>query len=157
MPSRKPSTSEEAAAIAAEMKLGRGVPPQGGRGKISRDTLSEASGVKLETLKWIEEAKSARPDDAHAAAFYDALGLTPELAPNLALARARWALDPRRPGGMPAALEALEATRHVLLEAGGSPIPLSRATIAEAARRLGGAPQASPLDRDDVDGEGQAP
>ena len=116
-PARKPS--EEAKAIARELYQARGVPdvdgkPKG-RGKISRDVLAMNSGVLPATLRWIEEAKSDNPDDRYLAWLYDHLpDANPDSTPHLALARARWTLDPRR-DGLHKARDALAQVAHALL------------------------------------------
>lgn len=125
-PSSQPDTqpvkepSPQARAIARELAYARGVPlaedgTHKGRGTISRDKLALAAGVLPATLRWIEEARSDNPDDAFLAALYDQLpDANPTDTPHLALARARWALDPRNQG-VDAASARLAEVADVLL------------------------------------------
>lgn len=135
--SKRPS--EEAQAIARELYQARGVPnvngkPKG-RGTISRDALAMDSGVLPATLRWIEEAKSDNPDDRYLAWLYDSLpDANPDSTPHLALARARWTLDPRH-DGLHKARDALAEVAHVLLP----PVPGSADAASEAIARARGA------------------
>lgn len=114
------SLAEYARLVADEIRAGRGVPlvdgVRRGRGTISRDELSVRSGVLSATIRWLENARTLEPDDRFLAALYDHLPhASPTATPCLALARARWTLDPRAPGGVPAAKRALMRVRDDLL------------------------------------------
>lgn len=117
---------------ADEIRRARGVPEGGGRGaKITVDALSSQSGVGVDSIRQIEKGVTKRPRDHIAARLYEALdNATPETTPLLALAWARWHLDPDR-AGVEEALSYLEMSGFADAREGVTPDDLA-AAFAEA-------------------------
>lgn len=113
-----------------EIRAARGVPPEGGRGTTTRARIAKLAGIGEDALKAVESGQTQRPTDETAARLYLALhqetGADEHDIPHLALAYARWMLDPHARGVDPAR-RALHATRGALL-----PGDVTAASAAEA-------------------------
>jgi hypothetical protein len=107
----------ERSPYAQEIRNARGVPKDGGKGAaISLETLAGNAKLGFNTVKAIESGSTkGAPKDKTAAAIYAALPTDPQASPHLALAYARWMLNPEREGGLPAATAALAEVAAALL------------------------------------------